>query len=250
MKKALSAVVGLAILASGASFAGAKGGHGPHWGYSGDAGPANWGKLKEEYALCGRGRNQSPINIADSVEAQLPEIKISYDATPLKALNNGHTIQANYGPGSSIEVDGIQFDLLQFHFHSPSENVFNGENFPMEAHFVHKDKDGNLAVIGVMFKEGANNPVVDLVWNNLPTEINKMNALDSTWFNGVDMLPAKHDYYRFSGSLTTPPCSEGVRWLVMKEPVEISKAQVDKFLSIIGENARPLQGMHARRIMK
>jgi len=250
MKKALSAVVGLAMLASGAGFAGAKGGHGPHWGYSGEAGPANWGKLKEEYALCGRGRNQSPVNITDSVEAQRPEIKISYDSTPLKVLNNGHTIQANYGAGSSIEVDGIQFDLLQFHFHSPSENVFNGENFPMEVHFVHKDKDGNLAVIGVMFKEGANNPVIDLIWNNLPTEINKVNTQDNIWFNGIDVLPAKRDYYRFSGSLTTPPCSEGVRWLVMKEPVEISKAQVDKFLSIIGENARPVQGMHARRIMK
>jgi carbonic anhydrase len=254
MKKTLSTLLVLSILASGAAFAGDHGNdnkeHTVHWGYTGEAGPANWGKLKAEFALCGSGKNQSPVNIIESVEAELEAIQISYQASPLQVLNNGHTIQVNYAPGNKITMDNTEFELLQFHFHSPSENLFHGENFPMEGHYVHKDQDGNLAVIGIMFKEGTSNPVIDLIWNNLPQEVNKVNLVDDIWFDGTDLLPGSRDYYRFNGSLTTPPCSEGVRWLVMKEPVEISRAQVDRFLSLIGENARPVQGLHARKIMQ
>lgn len=220
-----------------------------HWGYSGHEGPENWAKLSSDNYACS-GKNQSPINLSGFIEAELLPIQFNYRQGGYEILNNGHTVQVNYEKGSSIKVDGHTFDLLQFHFHAPSENHINGHSFPLEAHFVHADKNGNLAVVAVMFKEGSVNKGLKNVWPMMPKRTGDKHELSKTV--GVDdILPKNREYYRFNGSLTTPPCSEGVRWLVMKNVVEVSKEQIDTFSHVLHEpNNRPLQAVNARIILK
>jgi carbonic anhydrase len=223
------------------------------WGYSGETGPDKWGDLSPDFILGKIGRNQSPINIAgDSViEADLPHIKFDYKEEPLKILNVGHTIDVLYESGNSIEVDGIRFVLKQFHFHNPSENHIEGVEFPLEAHLVHADKDGNLAVIAVMFTEGKENTFLEKIWAHAPKKKGETTTAAGETVNVMEMLPANKDYYRFGGSLTTPPCSEGVRWLVLKNPVEVANSQVKAFGKLIGfANDRPIQPTNARAILK
>jgi carbonic anhydrase len=227
----------------------------PHveWEYSGKNGPKNWGQLSPEYLMAKIGKNQSPINIAGAsvIEAELPPIEFDYSQIPLKVLFNGHTVQAVCTGGGSIKVDGIEFALQQFHFHSPSENHIYGKSFPLEAHLVHADKDGNIAVIAVMFSEGAHNKVLAQIWANTPRAEGNTNTPEGMKINAIDLLPGDRDYYRFNGSLTTPPCSENVRWLVMKNTVALSKAQIKTLQSIIGfANNRPIQPTNARPILK
>jgi carbonic anhydrase len=241
----LSALVGSVLFISGGAFAADA----PHWAYSGEAGPDNWAKLTPEFGACA-GKNQSPINLTGFIKADLKPIKISYQAGGSEILNNGHTIQVNYAAGSSISVDGVQFDLKQFHFHAPSENHINGKSYAMEAHFVHADKDGNLAVIAVMFKEGAENKALAKIWSAIPENAGAKGVLQRP-FNAAQLLPSDHGYYRFNGSLTTPPCTEGVRWLVMKRPVSASKKQVQAFLHVMQHpNDRPVQPVNARPVLQ
>lgn len=165
-------------------------------------------------------------------------------------LNNGHTVQVNYAAGSSISVDDIQFDLKQFHFHAPSENHINGKSYTMEAHLVHADKDGNLVVVALMFKEGVENKVLAKIWPSIPKNAGEKNALPSP-FSVAQLLPSNRDYYRFNGSLTTPPCTEGVRWLVIKQPVSASKEQVEAFSHVMHHsNNRPVQAVNARPVLQ
>jgi carbonic anhydrase len=235
-----------------------------HWGYDGDAAPQNWAKLDPKFAMCGLGRNQSPIDIGGFVDAQLKPLKLSYathaheianhgDVAPGGAtgiLNNGHTVQVNYAPGSTLGVDGLTFELKQFHFHSPSENKIDGKQFPLEGHLVHADKEGNLAVVAVMFKEGPPNKLLAKLWEKMPANEGVKNALASG-LNVSQLLPASKDYYRYNGSLTTPPCSEGVRWFVMKNAVTASKAQIDLFVKAVGHpNNRPLNPVNARAVLR
>ncbi len=229
------------------------GGHGVHWGYTGHEGPEHWGDLSDKYIMCKLGKNQSPIDIrtASAFEADLPAIAIDYKSASKEELNNGHTVQVNIVPGSSITVDGIKFELKQFHFHTPSENTIDGKYFPLEAHFVHADANGNLAVIGVMFEYGKENPVIKSIWDRMPEHANDVEKITLSAEEVKNLLPADKDYYRFNGSLTTPPCSEGVRWFVMKQPVTISKAQVKKFAEVMHhDNNRPVQPVNARIILK
>ena len=220
-----------------------------HWGYSGHEGPNNWATLSSGYFACS-GNNQSPINLSDFIEADLPPIQFDYNAGGYEILNNGHTVQVNYEKGSSIKVDGTEFDLLQFHFHAPSENHINGRSYPMEAHLVHADKNGNLAVVAVMFKQGAANVGLAKAWSNMPKKAGDKHKLPQT-VNVSSILPKNRDYYRFNGSLTTPPCSEGVRWLVMKNAVTASKQQIEAFSHVLHEpNNRPIQAVNARAILK
>ena len=220
-----------------------------HWTYSGKNGPENWAKITPEFGAC-NGKNQSPINLAGFIEADLKPIKFSYQAGGNEILNNGHTVQVNYSTGSSISVDGIQFDLKQFHFHAPSENHINGQSYPMEAHLVHADKNGNLAVVAIMFKEGAENNALASIWPLIPNNAAEQHALPSP-FDVAQLLPSKRDYYRFNGSLTTPPCTEGVRWLVMKMPVPVSKEQVKAFSKVMHHpNNRPIQPVNARPVLQ
>jgi carbonic anhydrase len=201
--------------------------------------------------MCAIGMNQSPINITASVDADLPAIGFDYGTSPAEILNNGHTVQVNVENGSSITVDGHKYALKQYHFHTPSENHIAGKDFPLEAHFVHADDEGNLAVVGVMFEEGAENAELAQLWAKMPMKEGERNILDGEAKELTKLLPADHEYYRFNGSLTTPPCSEGVKWMVMKEPLSISKAQVEKFSHAVhGANNRPVQPLNARVIVE
>jgi carbonic anhydrase len=220
-----------------------------HWSYSGEAGPENWSKVDAKNAMCALGRNQSPIDLADFVEADLKPLKLDYKAGASEVVNNGHTVQVNYTAGSTLTVDNKAFELKQFHFHAPSENRIGGKSFPLEGHLVHADKDGNLAVVAVMFDVGAANPVVEKAWAAMPAKEGKV-ALPAG-LNVAQLLPADKDYYRFNGSLTTPPCSEGVRWLVLKKPATVSKAQLEQFSKTVGfANNRPIQPANARAVLK
>jgi carbonic anhydrase len=240
----------IVTLAAGLTLAGAAmaGGHGAHWGYQGGHGPAHWGELDAAFATCGSGRNQSPVDLGEAVHADLPPAHVAYADSTLEVVNNGHTIQANVTGTSHATVDGRDFKLVQFHFHAPSEHTVNGEHSPMEAHFVHQDDDGNLLVIGVLLEEGEPNALLDRVLANAP-EHQGHHAVAGAHIDPAGLLPDDDDdLYRYSGSLTTPPCSEGVRWLVMREPVSVSAAQVQRFSALIGHNNRPPQALNARLV--
>ncbi|HHH39322.1 MAG TPA: carbonic anhydrase family protein [Sedimenticola sp.] len=240
------ALTTLSLLAvSGAAAAGDA-----HWGYTGHGAPERWAELSPAYALCGTGKNQSPIDLSGFIEAELEPVDIAYQPGGTEVLNNGHTIQVNYAPGSSFTIDGHRFELKQFHFHAPSENRVNGVSFPMEGHLVHADDQGNLAVISVLFQEGAANPVVAAAWEQMPEQAGGKEALPQA-VDAAGLLPADRDYYRFNGSLTTPPCSEGVVWVVMKQPVTVSQEQIGKFTHAMHHpNNRPIQPVNARPVLK
>jgi carbonic anhydrase len=222
----------------------------PHWSYSGQEGPNEWGKLASSYAACSSGKTQSPIDIKDAKKADLPALKFDYNSVPLNIIDNGHTIQVNYPAGSTLTVGKRLYTLKQFHFHHPSEEHVDGHGYAMVAHLVHADAEGHLAVVAVFLKKDKANPFIDLVWQNLPTEKGKALDISGVTLNAKDLLPADHGYYTFSGSLTTPPCSEGVTWYVMKSAVGLSEAQVAAFAKLYPRNARPIQAAHGREILE
>lgn len=221
-----------------------------HWQYSGEHGASHWGELSKKFNTCSSGVNQSPINITSTIEADLPALTINYQASNVELVNNGHTIQANIKGENTFTNDAGKFDLLQFHFHAPSENTINGKSFPLETHFVHADEKGNLAVIGVMFEEGEENKTLATLWNKMPEKVKAKQAL-SGMLQSLSLMPSSKDYYRFNGSLTTPPCSEGVRWFVLKQPIQASKAQINQFRQVMGgDTNRPVQAVNARIILQ
>ncbi|MBF8450563.1 carbonic anhydrase [Aeromonas dhakensis] len=221
----------------------------PHWEYSGEAGPAKWASLTPEFGQCA-GRNQSPVNLSGLVKAELAPLQFHYLAGGHSVTNNGHTVQVDYAPGSSLELDGMHFELKQFHFHAPSENLIEGKPYPLEGHLVHANDQGELAVVAVMFEPGKANGALSQVWQSLPAKAGEQHELKQP-VSAEPLLPAKRDYYRFSGSLTTPPCSEGVRWLVMKQPVQVSEAQIDTFKAVMHHpNNRPVQPLHGRLVLQ
>jgi carbonic anhydrase len=219
----------------------------PHWDYSGDGAPENWSKLKPEFSACSTGKRQSPIDIRDGISVQLDPVQFDYKPSSFKVLDNGHTVQVNVAPGNSIEVMGRRFELLQFHFHRPSEERINGRQFDMVAHLVHKDLEGKLAVVAVLLDRGSVQPLVQMVWNNLPLEKGDEVAARATLDLNA-LLPAERGYYTYMGSLTTPPCSEGVLWMVLKQPVGISPEQIGIFSRLYPMNARPIQSASGRLI--
>lgn len=220
-----------------------------HWGYEGHAGADHWGDLDPAFKTCKNGRQQSPINIAGAVKsAALKPIVFHYTASAAEVLNNGHTIQINLADGGSIELGGETFKLLQFHFHTPSEEQIDGRHFPMVAHLVHKSASGKLAVVAVLLELGAENAALKPVFDNMPAQSGATQALAAN-FNVADLLPSNRAYYAFQGSLTTPPCSEGVRWQVLQQPVAISVGQFAAFKGLYPMNARPIQPLHGRRVM-
>jgi carbonic anhydrase len=221
-----------------------------HWGYSGDENPKHWGDLHKNYGLCSSGKNQSPIDLKNFIKSDLAAIEFNYGTLVSNIINDGHTVQANYAAGSSLTLNGHSFDLKQFHFHTPSENHINGKSFPMEAHLVHADKAGNLAVVAVMFEQGdANSAMADL-WKQIPKKTGDKHSLSSK-VNVSSLLPENKDYYRFNGSLTTPPCTEGVVWLVMKNSVSVSKQQIEIFSNVMSHaNNRPVQAINARPVLQ
>ena len=225
---------------------GAEPGH-AHWDYAGGAGPETWGQMKPEFAKCSSGTRQSPIDIRDGIKVNLDPVQFDYRPSAFRVLDNGHTVQVNVGPGNSIEVAGRRYDLVQFHFHRPSEERINGQQFDMVAHLVHKDIDGRLAVVAVLLDRGSAHPLVQSVWNNLPLEKGDEVAARTTLDLNA-LLPAERSYFTYMGSLTTPPCSEGVLWMVLKTPRPISTEQIGIFARLYPMNARPIQSASGRLI--
>ena len=221
-----------------------------HWSYSGEEGPEYWASLNPEFQLCGEGTAQSPINLSGFVEADLDPLTFNYLNGGHEVINNGHTIQVNFESGSSLVVENRTFELKQFHFHAPSENMIDGKTFPLEMHLVHADGQGALAVLAVLFETGVQNTVLESIWSEMPQAKDEVNEI-SPRIRADDLLPNSHEYFRFDGSLTTPPCSEGVLWLVLAERVDVSEQQVDSFLKIMGHsNNRPVQSLNGRSVMK
>lgn len=220
------------------------------WGYAGGAGPAHWGELSPEYVLCAEGAAQSPIDLADASELDLVDIEFQYGATANHIFNNGHTIQINVDAGSAIRYNGIIYNLLQFHFHLPAEHTLDGSAAAMEVHFVHQDpRSGNLAVVGVLLVEGAKNAAYAPVFDNLPAEVGEPLAQGAA-LSLEAMLPESRAFYTYQGSLTTPPCSEIVRWLVLDAPLQLSAEQIAAFAAIYAGNARPTLPLGARDLLR
>jgi len=224
----------------------AESGHKAHWSYEGHEGPENWGNLSHDYEMCKTGKAQSPIDISSISSAALEDIESSYKKTSLDVVNNGHTIQVNYNNGSSIRVDGKTYNLLQFHFHSPSEHHVDGKPADMVAHLVHQANDGQLAVIGVLINKGNNNKTIETIWNNMSAS--QGNRKSSAMINVADLLPSDLSYYNYSGSLTTPPCSEGVNWMVLQNPIQASAGQIARFNEIFTKSVRPVQPLNKRMV--
>ncbi len=220
-----------------------------HWGYAGAEGPSHWAELSPEYRSCS-GRNQSPIDLGHFVDSDLPPITFSYRGAGHEMVNNGHTVQINFSADNRMQLEGREYRLLQLHFHAPSEHRLQGRQFPMEAHLVHADADGNLAVVAVLFQEGAENGWLDGSWPVMPGHAGAKVQLKKG-VSADGLLPEKRDFYRYNGSLTTPPCSEGVRWVVMKQPVSASRTQIETFRHTLHEpNNRPVQPLNARLVLE
>lgn len=243
--------------------------HAPHWSYGGAEGPEFWGSLSSDFVECKQGKRQSPINLDPAVakKNRLYSLKTSYRPVTLNVKNNGHTLQVDYDSetakekvlfggkeheismppvfDSSLTFGGSEYKLLQLHFHSPSEHAKSNNRYPLEVHLVHQNKNKNLAVIGVFFEKGAPNMTFQSILNNAPQNVGK-NVVKGLKVNAADLLPEDKAFIHYSGSLTTPPCSENVNWYVMKKPLSISTAQMQEFLDIVGENARPLQDINWR----
>ena len=230
----------------------------PVWHYEGAEGPANWGKLSPAFAACGEGQHQSPIDISSPTRGTTPELKTAFPPAALRiahhehiadGINNGHTIQINYPGADTLTLGAASYQLAQYHFHGPSEHTVDGKHFPMEMHLVHKSAGGELAVVGVLIAEGAHNAAFDPVWANLPGQ----KGIE-THYPGINvdvdaLLPTARTSFRYDGSLTTPPCSEGVRWIIMTTPIQLSREQVRAFTGVIQDNNRPVQKLNGRKIL-
>ena len=218
-----------------------------HWSYEGEGSPANWAKLRPDYAVCATGRRQSPIDIRDGIKVDLEPIAIDYRRSQFRVIDTGHSIQVNVGEGSSIAIMGRTYQLLQLHFHRPAEERVNGKTFDMGIHFVHRDEEGRLAVIAVLLEKGPEHPLIQAIWNNMPLEVDQEVA-PALAVDLNDLLPKERSYYTYMGSLTTPPCTEDVLWMVFKQPVAISAEQIAIFARLYKNNARPVQGGNGRLI--
>lgn len=222
--------------------------HGPHWGYEGHEGPEHWGDLDPKFGACSAGKEQSPINLTNATPAMTGDLDIRWTSVPLNVVNNGHTLQCNTTGGGTLRVDGMTYSLLQFHFHHPSEHVVNGMPHAMEVHFVHKAENGSLAVIGVFFQPGADNPNLTPIWNNAP-HMAGQTVSRPDMISPMGFIPPRPVTWRYAGSLTTPPCSEVVSWIVYQDPIEASQEQVQAFAALFPMNARPPQALNRRKLL-
>lgn len=231
---------------------------GPEWHYEGAEGPEAWGHLDSAWNVCGAGKSQSPIDLSSAEAVSLPALRTGFGPAELRivhhehvadAINNGHTIQVNYTDGDTLLLGDTSFLLRQYHFHAPSEHTLDGRHFPMEMHLVHQSDDGALAVVGVFIAEGAHNAGFDPIWEHLPDHRGVERHHPSVRVDVNELLPASHRSYRYEGSLTTPPCSEGVHWIMLAEPIEMSAVQIGDFVSLLGHNNRPTQPLAGRVIV-
>lgn len=218
------------------------------WGYGGDTGPERWGGLHADFALCGTGTMQSPVDLANPTRADLPDLQFDYRPTPLRSVNKGHTLQVEYQPGSTLVVGSTRYELLQFHFHTPAEHRLRGMEFPAELHLVHRGPDGGLAVVGVLIQRGDRNEALHPLWSNLPGRVGQERHVPSMSIDAGALLPASREHYRYPGSLTTPPCTEGVQWHVLQEPIQMSAEQIASLDAAIGTSNRPVQPLGSREL--
>ncbi len=218
------------------------------WTYAGDTSPAFWGKLDESYDMCEKGVNQSPVNITQGYDVTLPELKFHYVKSDLKLINKGHTIVADLDTENTLELNGEIYKLVQFHIHTPSEHALNNKTYPLEIHFVHENQDNHLLIVGLFFEIGKNGTVISKLYKQAP----KQPGMDKEiWsFDIKSLLPLKLDYFTYNGSLTTPPCTEGVRWIVLKEALQIKEKELVNLKVFLNENNRPVQDMNARFLME
>jgi len=221
-----------------------------HWDYSDEFGPTHWGDLSAEFVTCKTGHRQSPIDIRAPHKADLPAIHFDYKPVPLHIIDNGHTIMINYAPGSFISIAGKKYALQQFHFHRPSEEEINGKNSDMAVHLVHVDKAGHLAVVAVLLQRGQNNSLIDELWKELPRQKEQEERWDNVQIDASHLLPSDRSYYTFSGSLTTPPCSEHVTWFVLKQPTTVSPKEIERFSEVYPHDSRPTQPLNGRVVLE
>ena len=218
-----------------------------HWAYEGEGAPANWGKLRNEYAACGTGQRQSPIDIREGIKVSLEAIRFEYKSTQFRIVDNGHTLQVTVGEGMAMHVMGKRYELIQLHFHRPAEERVNGKVYDMVVHLVHKNDEGQLAVIAVLLEKGSEHPLIQTLWNNMPLE-KDMEVTPAEAIDLMKLLPEIRSYWTYMGSLTTPPCTEGVLWMVMKQPLQVSAEQIAIFSRLYRNNARPVQPPNGRLI--
>ncbi len=219
-----------------------------HWSYEGDGNPEKWGELQSDFKMCQLGLEQTPIDLGNGIKGDVGSVDYDYKPLPLRIINNGHTIQFNADPGSACVIGGARYELLQFHMHHPSEHLLAGKGFDLECHFVHKSSAGALAVTGVFIRPGAANAALKTFFEQMPAKAGpEVKVAGSIDIAGI--LPKAGGYFRYMGSLTTPPCSEGLTWTVHKEPVEASVEQIQKFAALFPNNARPLQKRNRRFVL-
>ncbi|MDH0864916.1 carbonic anhydrase family protein [Mitsuaria sp. GD03876] len=242
--RALTTVLSIGLLSSALSAVAATP---PHWAYTGDKGATHWGDIDASFAQCGLGHQQSPIDIAQTVKAELPRLEFHYGSAAPTIWNNGHTVQVNLPAGNTLQVGDQTYELLQFHFHTPSEERIKGKSQPMVLHFVHRNAAGELGVVAVLARAGQANAALSPVFAHLPRPGEKI-TVDELALDLPALLPTSLGYYDFAGSLTTPPCSEGVHWMVLKTPVTLSARQIGAIRKLVGSNARPVQPLNGREV--
>jgi len=217
----------------------------PHWTYEGAQGPEHWGELQADFRVCQLGLEQTPIDLTGGLQGNPGSVRYDYKPLPLRIVNNGHTIQVNADTGSFCVIGDTRFDLLQLHFHHPSEHLLSGNNFDLECHFVHRSDSGALAVSGVFIRPGAHNATLKSLFDAMPnTEGSEIRVADTIDIAAI--MPPENGYFRYMGSLTTPPCSEGLTWTVHKQPIEASVEQIRQFATLFPKNARPVQRRNRR----
>jgi carbonic anhydrase len=220
-----------------------------HWGYEGSEGPTRWGDLDPANRACSIGSEQSPLDLRDAIPARLPPLKLTWSKRTDTIINNGHTIQLNCSGDSALDVAGASYRLVQFHFHRPSEHLVNGKSFPMEVHFVHADAAGSLAVVGVFVTTGRSNTMFNRIVSTMPDKAGPAVKSDAS-IDPNGLLPVRRGYFRYSGSLTSPPCSETATWFVLTDPIQVAEADVARFAALYPMNARPVQRANRRFLLR
>jgi carbonic anhydrase len=221
-----------------------------HWSYEGDTGPQAWGRMKPEFNLCAIGKRQSPIHIdeRDTLQGPAEPLLFNYQPSDGSVVNNGHTIQVDVQGDNTLTVRGSVYKLLQFHFHTPSEERVNSRGYAMVAHLVHRNAEGQLAVVALLMDPGTANGLINKVWTYMPLDSGDRVRMPQNLLDLNELLPKDQRYYQFMGSLTTPPCTEGVLWMVIKQPISVGRDQIRLFSQLFPNNARPVQAVNGRPV--
>ncbi len=249
-RRAMLRLMAIAATCPLCSLAGAEAGVPAKWGYDADSGPAKWGGLSAEFRACSLGKRQAPLDLTDAVKTKIKPLTIAYQKMPVTIENNGYTIQVTASAGSRAHIGDTFYDLIEFHFHHPSEHLLAGKRFDLECHFMHRSAIGEIAVIGVLIKPGKANRSLEPIWQAMPSETGPSKAVSGITVDTAALLPKKRRFYRYMGSLTTPPCDEDVLWTVFEKPVEASPEQIRRFAALFPDNARPVQPLNGRFLLE